>query len=194
MSHSQRSIQQRLADVFDITLCHWVLRLTDWLGYSDLANHRLRPGVLRFFGACLGAHARISPGLRLSSFNANFSIGEETFLNQNCVIDTETSLVDIGRYCLIGFNVSFVNITHNLETNEEGRRPYIESDKPMVIADYVWIGANAVIMPGVTIGEGAVVGAGAVVTKDVPPYTVVAGVPAKLIKTLKSRKDKVGIG
>ena len=60
------------------------------------------------------------------------------------------------------------------------------STKPVVIGDDVWIGANAVILPGVTIGRHCVVAAGAVVTKDVPDNTVVAGVPAKVIKTLTS--------
>jgi acetyltransferase-like isoleucine patch superfamily enzyme len=58
------------------------------------------------------------------------------------------------------------------------------STNPVTIGDDIWIGANAVILPGVTIGDHSVVAAGAVVTKDVPPHTLVAGVPAKIIKTL----------
>ncbi len=180
----KRTFNQRLTDLIDNTLCYWVLRTTDWLGHSDLANHRLRPGILKFFGMTLGAHSRISPGLFTSSFKNNLSIGDETFINRNCTIDTEDCEVAIGRYCLIGFNVSFINITHDLRLNAKGRRPQISSN-PIILEDYCWVGANATILPGVNIGTGAIVGAGAVVTKNVEPYTVVGGIPATVIKKLE---------
>jgi maltose O-acetyltransferase len=86
--------------------------------------------------------------------------------------------VKIGNRVMIGSHVAITSITHD----------YLEADmystvisKPVIISDGVWIGSHAVIMPGITVGEGAVVGAGCVVTKDVPPYTIVVGVPSRIL-------------
>lgn len=82
---------------------------------------------------------------------------------------------------MIGHNVVLATINHDL-TPGNGRKNHYA---PIMIGRNVWVGSNATILPGVTIGEWAVVAAGAVVTKDVPPYTVVGGTPAKFIKTVK---------
>ena len=87
--------------------------------------------------------------------------------------------VTIGNRVMIGTHTSITSLTHDLNSEDMYFTPNIE--KPVTIRDDVWIGSNAVIMPGVTVGKGAVVGAGSVVTNNVPPYAVVAGVPAKLL-------------
>jgi acetyltransferase-like isoleucine patch superfamily enzyme len=94
--------------------------------------------------------------------------------------------VQIGNDCLIADGAKIWSINHQFDNpqlliSEQG---YVHG--PVEIGDDVWIAANAIILPGVTIGRGAVVGAGSVVTKDVPPFTVVVGVPAKPIKRRKS--------
>lgn len=89
--------------------------------------------------------------------------------------------VRIGRCVMLGSHVVITSLTHDYTVLEMNGTLV---GKPVVVEDYVWLGAHAVILPGVTIGRGAVVGAGAVVTKDVPPRTIVAGAPAQVIRTL----------
>jgi acetyltransferase-like isoleucine patch superfamily enzyme len=90
--------------------------------------------------------------------------------------------VDIGDRVMIGPNVSIITSGHPLLPSQ--RRAYIEA-KPIAIEENVWIAAGATILGGVTVGENSVIAAGAVVTKDVPPNSFVAGVPAKIIRSLE---------
>ena len=150
-------------------------------------------------------------GIPLITGNLTINIGEgvtifgQTSFNGIKIIDKPT--LEIGDYSYIGYKVTIyvgdcVYIGRNVIISnyvfiagEDGHPvdpimrlknmpPPRESIKPIVINDNVWIGEKAVIMKGVTIGEGAVVGAGAVVTKDVPPMTVVAGNPARVVKEI----------
>ena len=88
--------------------------------------------------------------------------------------------VKIGNRVMIAKHVAITSLTHDYTYENMRFAPIIA--KPVIIEDDVWIGSNAVINPGVTIGKGAVIGAGAVVTKDVAPYAIVVGVPARLLK------------
>lgn len=106
------------------------------------------------------------------------------FLNTSCHFQDQGGIT-IGDGTLIGHNVVLATLNHD-EAPERRQHTY---PAPIVIGKNVWIGANATVTPGVTIGDGAIVAAGAVVTKDVPPMTVVGGVPAKIIKTIPSRKE-----
>ncbi len=112
----------------------------------------------------------------------NVSVGEHTYLNDVRFSCSSKAGVKIGTWCSIGYNVSFVASTHdvNFPTGPISQRPLYE--KNIVIGHGVWIGNNAVILPGVEIGDAAVIGANAVVTKNVPERAVVGGVPAKVIK------------
>ena len=83
---------------------------------------------------------------------------------------------------LIGPRVFIASFNHNLKKNNIPVRLQGDTGKPIVIGEDVWVGAHAIILAGVKIGKGAVIGAGSVVTKDVEPYAIVAGVPAKFIK------------
>jgi acetyltransferase-like isoleucine patch superfamily enzyme len=105
----------------------------------------------------------------------NIKIGNNTAINRFCYIDGRGPLY-IGN----NVNVSHYSIIHTLThiTNS----PYFHAQqRPVAIMDHAWIGARAIILPGVTVGEGAVVSAGSVVSRDVPPYTIVAGNPAEVI-------------
>ena len=113
----------------------------------------------------------------------NVSIGHHVYINKNCDFITTGSSVDIGNYVMIGPGVTFVAQNHDFS---DWSQPMVLSSQYLrgniKISDDVWIGANATILSGVTVGRGAVVAAGAVVTKDVPPYSIVGGVPAKKLK------------
>lgn len=109
----------------------------------------------------------------------NIRLGKRVFINSGCCFQDQGG-IEIGNDVLIGQQVVIATLNHDLCPDRRGSM----TPKPVRIGNKVWIGAHATILPGVKIGDGAVVAAGAVVTKDVPPYTVVAGVPAKVIKEI----------
>ena len=112
-------------------------------------------------------------------------VGRLVFINQCCTI-YDMGGVEIGNRVLIGPNVNLITGGHAMDPSE--RRDYVEA-KPIVIRDNVWIATGATILGGVTVGEDSVVGAGAVVTKDVAPNSFVAGVPARVIRMLGGDKS-----
>ncbi|MCF7641619.1 acyltransferase [Acinetobacter johnsonii] len=110
-------------------------------------------------------------------------IGKKTFINNNITIIADRSSITIGDECLIGPNVCiFDSNFHGLEIENRLNGNY--ECAPVFIGDQVFIGANVTILKGVSVGDGAVIGNGSVVVKNIPPKTVFAGVPAKLIKEL----------
>jgi acetyltransferase-like isoleucine patch superfamily enzyme len=92
--------------------------------------------------------------------------------------------VTIGNHVNLAQGITVTALNHNFENSDSRIDEQGVSTKPVTIGNDIWIGANAVILPGVTIGDHSVVAAGAVVTKDVPPHSLVAGVPAKIIKQI----------
>lgn len=110
----------------------------------------------------------------------NIRVGRKVFINQCCTI-YDMGGVDIADLVMIGPNVNIITAGHPLAPAK--RRAYLEA-KPIVIEKNVWIATAATILGGVTVGENSVVGAGAVVTKDVPANSFVAGVPAKVVRSL----------
>ena len=92
--------------------------------------------------------------------------------------------MDIGSHVNLAQGITVTALNHNFDDTEKRIDEQGVSTKPVTIENDVWVGANAVILPGVTIGNHCVVAAGAVVTKDVPPHSLVAGVPAKVIKQI----------
>lgn len=109
----------------------------------------------------------------------NISIGKNVFINSGCRFQDQGGIT-IGDDALIGHNVVLATLNH--EIKPEKRKNMVPA--PILIGKNVWIGANATILPGITIGDNSVVAAGAVVTKDVPANTIVGGVPAKMIRTI----------
>ena len=112
----------------------------------------------------------------------NIHLGDNVFINYNCVI-LDMNRITIGNNVMIAPNVTISAATHPLSAVERRSRKCLTGE--IVIEDDVWIGCNAAILPGVRIGRGSIVGAGAVVNRDVPPHSVVAGVPARIIRTLE---------
>jgi acetyltransferase-like isoleucine patch superfamily enzyme len=115
-----------------------------------------------------------------SAYGLDIRIGRRVFINQCCTL-YDMGGVDIADLVMIGPNVNIITTGHPVEPSL--RRAYIEG-KPIAIEKNVWIATGATILGGVTVGENSVVAAGAVVTNDVPPNSLVAGVPAKVIRSL----------
>lgn len=119
----------------------------------------------------------------------NVSIGNEVYINRYCELDAADRL-SIGNFVKIGAFSAIYTSNHRYDRIDV---PIFKQDyktQPVVIGDDVWIGAHVIILPGVTIHDGAIVGAGSVVTHDVAKYSIVAGVPAKCIKNRSLKKKK----
>ena len=114
-------------------------------------------------------------------------IGHDTFLNEFVRIGGQNE-VKIGNYVQLSQNVSLISENHKYSNPLLPIKKQGYFGKKIVIEDDVWIGANAVILSGVTVGQGAIVGANAVVTKNVRPYSIVGGIPARFIKYRFSNK------
>lgn len=122
-------------------------------------------------------------------YGTNIRLGSNVYLNQNCTI-IDTCLVSIGSRTLVAPNVSFYSGTHPLDPQLRNGTRGPETGKEIHVGEDCWIGGGAIILPGVSIGRGSTVGAGSVVTKDVPPFHVVAGNPAKIIRKIDTTLDK----
>jgi maltose O-acetyltransferase len=116
-------------------------------------------------------------------YGSNIKAGKNLFMNFNCCI-LDVAEVTIGDNCMFAPNVQIYTATHPLEF--KARNSGKELAKPITIGNNVWIGGNAVICPGVILGNNVVVAAGAVVTKSFPNDLVIAGNPAKIIKTINN--------
>ncbi|BAS56209.1 MULTISPECIES: acyltransferase [Leptolyngbya] len=132
--------------------------------YRHFLRFRIGQGSFIFLGTCFDA-------------KNGFIMGDNSVINQKCRIDTRGG-VTIGRNVSISAEVCILTADHNLQCSE-----FLGQVRPVVIEDYVFIGTRAMILPGVTLGEGCAVAAGAVVTRNVPAFTIVGGIPAKPIGT-----------
>ena len=140
-----------------------------------------RAELLRELLGHVGAEAWIEPPF-FCDYGSNLSVGDRFYANTGCIV-LDSALVTIGDRALFGPAVQLLAATHPVEA--ELRAQGLEYAAPIAIGDDVWLGGGAIVLPGVTIGDRAVVGAGAVVTRDVPADTVVAGSPARVIRTLE---------
>ncbi len=130
----------------------------------------------------VGRGCQIQKGVELNPFGGSIILGENVWLGPNLVIYGHGG-VEIGTDCLLSMNVAVLSSNH--KTPDRNRHICWEKDQllPTRIGQDVWIGANAVILGGVTIGDGCVIGAGSVVTKDLPAYSIAVGVPAKVVRS-----------
>lgn len=116
-------------------------------------------------------------------FSARTSLGDYSGIGINARINGTCT---IGDYVMMGTDVVVITRNHSFErTDIPMMHQGFEEEKPVVIGNDVWIGDRAIILSGVNVGDGAIIAAGAVVTHDVPPYTIVAGIPARVIKERK---------
>ncbi len=120
-----------------------------------------------------------------TDFGKNIVIGKDVFINSGCRFQDQGGIV-IGDGTFIGHNAVLATLNHGIAIKER-RDTY---PQPIQIGQNVWLGANVTITPGVTIGDGAIIAAGAVVNRDVAAYTIVGGVPAKLLRELTSAEKE----
>lgn len=147
---------------------------------DDWAGRRLRVTTLRLLGARIGPGTVLHGGTYVSR-PRGLVVGARTFVNRNCYLDLEGTLT-LGEAVTIGHGATFVTTVHTI--GPAARRCGPTGARPIDVGDGAWVGANVTVLPGVRIGRGAVVAAGAVVRDDVPPDYLVAGVPARLVRRL----------
>ena len=152
---------------FRVYICNHIM--------NKIPSHSVRLGFYQYMmGFELGPKSSIFLGARFDAAKG-FSLGKNSVVNENCRIDTRGG-VCVGNNVSISADVVILTADHDLENFYQCSR-----DGRVQIFDYVFVGTRAMILPGVTLNEGCVIAAGAIVTRDVAAYTVVAGVPAKKI-------------
>ena len=144
----------------------------------------LREIMSKLIGKRVDSSFRMFPPF-YTDFGKNITIGKDVFINSGCHFQDQGG-IEIGDGALIGHNVVLATINHDLNPKENRKNHYA----PIKIGAHVWIGSNAAILSGVTIGDYAVIAAGAVVTRDVPAMTIVGGVPAKVLKVAQEEKEE----
>lgn len=173
-SHLQFKIQNRLRTV----ILEFVVFLLHIVGYIPL--HHVRRFFYRGAGMVIGEGSTIHTGAKFYN-PANIIIGKDTIIGEGAVLDGRDKLV-IGDHVDFASEVMVYNSQHDLNS-----ATFQAVQEPVTIEDYVFVGPRAIILPGVKIGKGAIVAAGAVVTKDIGSFEIVGGVPAKVIG---ERKEK----
>lgn len=146
-----------------------------------------RATILRELLGSFGDGAVIRP-LFACDYGYNIRLGRNAFINFNCVF-LDCAPIEIGDNLQMGPAAQLYTAAHPLETDV--RRSGLEYARPIRIGNDVWIGGGAIILPGVTIGDRSVIGAGSVVVRDVPAAKVVAGNPARILRDLAGSKDTV---
>jgi maltose O-acetyltransferase len=162
----------------ELARCASLVRRYNDLSWPDQADERLQ--LLTELLGGLGEGSVIRPPVYFD-YGYQTTIGDNTFINFGVVV-LDVGRVTIGDDVQIGPNVQILTATHPLDA--ETRRAGWESQKPITIADGVWLGGGAIVCPGVSIGQNAVIGAGAVVTRDLPPKVFAAGNPCRVIREL----------
>ncbi len=163
---------------FEVFLLHLV-------GYVPF--HHIRRFFYRLAGIKIGKGSTIHTRSKFYD-PKNIAIGEDTIIGEGVVLDGRDKIV-IGNHVDIASDVMIYNSEHDINSED-----FKAINAPVFIEDYCFIGPRTIILPGVKIGKGAVVAAGAVITKDVPPFAVVGGVPAKIIGERKQKKLNYRLG
>ncbi len=154
-----------------------------WFLISGLPNRRgsrFRIPLLRRAGATIGDGVRIGPGVRVYG-PKGLTIGDGANVSRDSVLDARAGL-SIGAGATIGFESVLLTWGHRHDNVDMPVTAQGFEAKPIAVGELVWIGARAFLLPGVTVGDGAIVGTASVVTKDVPAGVVVGGVPAKVLR------------
>ena len=152
------------------------------------AEQAVRDTILAELLGSMGDGVVIRPPFRCE-YGTPVSVGAGTFMNYDCVM-LDVAAITIGAACQVATRVQFLTATHPIDP--EPRRLGWESGEPIVVGDNVWLGGGAILCPGVTIGDDTVVGAGAVVTRDLPAGVIAVGTPARILREIGER-DRVTI-
>ena len=176
-----KKARNRLFNIF----LDFELMLLRWAGC--LPSHLLRKFFYRLSGMSIGSGSALH--MWCNFYNpVNITIGEDTIIGDNVFLDGRSELL-IGNHVDIASQVLIYNSEHDVNSED-----FSATLGTVKIEDYVFVGPRAIILPGVTVGRGAVVAAGAVVTRDVPPFTIAGGVPAKPIGERKNKNPKYRLG
>jgi maltose O-acetyltransferase len=172
-----------IGDAFAVLRAQWYLRKADHVG----PKVRLwgQPSIQNRGTLVIGERVRLvstTAKLELATgTHGRLEIGNSTFINYGCSISAHL-LVEIGQRCIIGTYVMIIdNQFHNVDPE---RRLEMPASAAVTIGENVWLGGHVIVLPGVTIGEHSAVGAGSVVTQNIPPRSLAAGVPAKVLRKL----------
>ena len=131
----------------------------------------------------LGDNVHLHTGIKIQTGNdANVEIGEQTHIQSGCQLSAYKSSIIIGRGVEIAPNCAFYSYNHGIEANIPVRDQPLISNGDIVVGDDAWLGYGVVVLDGVEIGENAIIGAGSVVTKNIPPNSIAVGNPAKFVK------------
>lgn len=153
-------------------------RITFELNNTYHTPEEVRNLLSRLFGKTVDESFRVFPPF-YTDFGKNITVGKNVFINACCHFQDHGG-VSLGDGCQIGHNVVFATLNHGLAP-EDRQTTY---PAPITLGKNVWVGSNSTILQGVTIGDNAVIAAGAVVTKDVPENTIVGGIPARIIRKI----------
>lgn len=153
-------------------------RITFELNNAYHTPEEVRNLLSRLFGKTVDESFRVFPPF-YTDFGKNITVGKNVFINACCHFQDHGG-VSLGDGCQIGHNVVFATLNHGLAP-EDRQTTY---PAPITLGKNVWVGSNSTILQDVTIGDNAVIAAGAVVTKDVPENTIVGGVPARIIRKI----------
>jgi maltose O-acetyltransferase len=144
---------------------------------TNIPSRKIRMAYLKPYLANCGQEVSIQMGCRFLNGRKVF-LGDRTIVNFGCLLDGRVYSIRTGQDVSIGPEATILTLGHDPQSPD-----FADKGGDVVIGDRAWIAYRAIILPGVTIGEGAVVGAGAIVSRDVEPYTIVAGSPARVIGT-----------
>lgn len=159
-------------------------RITFELNGAYHSMPEVRNLFARLFGKPVDPSFRVFPPF-YTDFGKNITVGKNVFINACCHFQDQGGIT-LGDNCLVGHNVVFATLNHGFAPEE--RQSMLPA--PIVVGRNVWIGSNSTILQGVTIGDNSIIAAGSVVTKDVPANAIVAGVPARFIRSISPEEEK----
>lgn len=171
-----------------VKVVHWIFSFC-----GRVYNHLILSPYKRALCASCGHSVFIGRGCKFTW--ENVYIGNDVSINENALFLTTKANVIVGDHVIFGPKVTIITGNHRTDMlgrymstiNDNEKR--VEDDKDVILEGDNWIGANVTVLKGVTIGEGAIIASGAVVTKDVPPYSIVGGVPATVIRERFTKEE-----
>jgi maltose O-acetyltransferase len=181
-SEYEKMLSGTLYDAGDKQLVEMRVKARKWMSQYNQVGHdkQLREKFLKELLGKVGNNADIQAPF-FCDYGCHIEVGDNFFANFNCVF-LDCNYIKMGNNVFLGPNVQVYAATHPLVAAERIKGPELAS--PIILGDNVWIGGSSIICPGVTIGENTTIGAGSVVTKDIPSNVVAAGNPCRVLRKL----------